>query len=327
MNRIRTRQKEKERRTGLAMLELVLSLPIMLFVMGLRIIFGAAGSWKVRTLSNSRQAVWRTFSPRTGDDDPIVLGFRSPSEMSVEDGNASIFDEDPYAEFPVVRGPQIVDPQSGQSLPVRQGLLDITVGLVQGHASIERGYPVLSDMPPGRIDFVRKHAAVDGRWQFWDMGLVSNRTRRVRFMYPIDLQGRIPDLTQRYVNAALAIGQSPNAQALNVLDQDDELRSFYGRNIDYHARVGHACTTDASELQNLVDSNLEDSLVPRINPGVPQRMTRDFIKMYETQIASLQAQLNNPLTPPAQRGRLQGQIVQLQTKVGQLGQFQSTLNN
>ena len=322
MHKLRTRQKAKQRRTGLAMLELVLSLPIMLFVMGLMIIFGAAGSWKVRTLSNSRQAVWRTFSPRTGDDDPIVLGFRSPSEMSVEDGDASIFDEDPFAEFPVVRGPQIVDPQSGQSLPVRQGLLDITVGLVQGHASIERGYPVLSDMPPGRIDFVRKHAAVDGRWQFWDMGLVSNRTRRVRFMYPIDLQGRMPDLTQQYVNAALAIGQSPNAQALNVLDQDDELRSFYGRYIDYHARVGRGCTTDTSELQNLLDD-----LVPRINPGVPQRMTRDFIKMYETQIANLQAQLDNPLTPPGQQGGLQGQIEQLQTQVDQLRQFQSTLSN
>ena len=53
-------------RRGLAMLELVMALPMLLFVMALIIGYGTASAWKVREHSVSRLAVWETRWPRSG---------------------------------------------------------------------------------------------------------------------------------------------------------------------------------------------------------------------------------------------------------------------
>ncbi|MBN1590259.1 MAG: hypothetical protein JW888_12160, partial [Pirellulales bacterium] len=45
-------------RRGLSTLELVLSLPLLLFVMALMINFGAAAAWRIRELSVARHAAW-----------------------------------------------------------------------------------------------------------------------------------------------------------------------------------------------------------------------------------------------------------------------------
>ena len=57
---------------GLAMLELILALPILLFIMALIINYGTVAAWKVREHSVARLAVWETRWPRTRLD-------RSPS--------------------------------------------------------------------------------------------------------------------------------------------------------------------------------------------------------------------------------------------------------
>src|SRR5438309_1547037 len=63
------RQKTKPRR-GLAMLELTLALPIMLFVMALIYNYGIAAAWKVRENSVARLAIWQSRWPRSGASDP-----------------------------------------------------------------------------------------------------------------------------------------------------------------------------------------------------------------------------------------------------------------
>ena len=77
-------------RSGLAPLELTLSLPIMLFVMGLMIIVGTTASWKIRTVTNSRQAVWRTIDPRDGEEDPHSRGWPSAARMEIEEGSRDL---------------------------------------------------------------------------------------------------------------------------------------------------------------------------------------------------------------------------------------------
>ena len=57
-------------RSGLAPLELTLSLPFLLVLMALMINFGVIGSWKVRTQGNAHYAVFRTLLGRTGDSNP-----------------------------------------------------------------------------------------------------------------------------------------------------------------------------------------------------------------------------------------------------------------
>lgn len=291
----------------------------MLLVMGLMIIFGTSAAWKVRTHANARQAVWRTFTPRSGDDDPDPAGWPRSAEMSMGEAQTSVFPDDPFQGFEVVRGPRIGDPQSGQYLDVRQGTMDPIDGTIEGTAHIERGFPVLGALPPEGINFTRIHAAFDGRWQFWDMGIGSNRSRRVPFMYPLDLQARIPGLTGQYVTAALGIVENPNRDALNVLDHDEELAAFYGGYIDFHPRI-RGCTDNPEELRRMVESRLQE-----ISPGVPQRMTQRFLNMYQSQLSTLENQLNDPNTPAGQRARIQGQMSGLQSKIEQLEQFQSTL--
>ena len=59
-------------RRGLAPLELVLSLPVLLFVMGLMILIGWAATFKVRTQIHAREAAWRSIwraNPRTDAQD------------------------------------------------------------------------------------------------------------------------------------------------------------------------------------------------------------------------------------------------------------------
>ena len=52
------------------MLELVLALPILLFIMALIYDYGVVAAWKVRENSVARLAVWQTRWPRTGATDP-----------------------------------------------------------------------------------------------------------------------------------------------------------------------------------------------------------------------------------------------------------------
>src|SRR4029450_857884 len=54
------------RRRGLAPPEMVLAIPILLFVVGLTVIFGVVTCWKVRGQLACRDAVWSTRNPRWG---------------------------------------------------------------------------------------------------------------------------------------------------------------------------------------------------------------------------------------------------------------------
>ena len=61
------------RARALAPLEMVLSLPILLFIMAVIINFGTLASWKVRGLSAARHAVWSSRWPRSRSTSPTNL--------------------------------------------------------------------------------------------------------------------------------------------------------------------------------------------------------------------------------------------------------------
>ncbi|MBI2480878.1 MAG: pilus assembly protein [Planctomycetia bacterium] len=52
------------RRRGLAPLEFVLWLPVLLFVMALMVNYGTIATWRVRSEIVSQHAAWRTRWPR-----------------------------------------------------------------------------------------------------------------------------------------------------------------------------------------------------------------------------------------------------------------------
>ncbi len=326
-------------RSGLAPLELVLSLPIMLFVMGLMIVFGTAGAWKARAHANARQAVWRTIWPRTGDNDANPRGWPTSADMRVEDPDTSYVDDDPYAPFAVVRGPRLVDPDSGNTIPVKEDLLAIPDGMKQGVSHIRRAFPVMANMPPRQIDMTRKHPILDDRWQFQNMKIPNNGTRRILFLYPVDLTTQMPQEIQRYTDAATQIvnlmSNAPTSVLL-TLDRDDELPNpvpsglpyappyGLGRRRDYHLpgngnvrrrllNPERVCSKDPAEIR----TQLVDDLILEIqgrpqpgglnNAGVPGRLTRDYLDMYERHLAfieRLEDMLKDPATPPVVRQQI-----------------------
>ncbi len=337
-------------RAGLAPLELTLSLPIMLFVMGLMIIVGTTASWKIRAVTNSRQAVWRTIDPRDGDDDPHSRGWPTNARMDSEEGSTPI-DDDPYDTHEVVRGQPLSAP-SGEQLQVRESLFDMQAGLTNGVTELERPFPVMGNMPPRQIHLYREHPLLSGDWQFREMELRSNAQRRILFLYPADYGRSLSQYVQRYHEAALAIVQNPLNPILETLDNDDELRNpvpsgltysppyGIGRTPDYHVpersprglilNPDRVCSTSRDELSQTVIGPLV-----RETRRVPDRLARDFLRMYRGHLAHidrLMAIYENPQTPPQTRAQIAPFVPamnrdrpDLEQRIEQLESFQQSL--
>lgn len=347
----RQRKNVAENRAGLAPLELTLSLPIMLFVMGLMIIVGTTASWKVRTVTNARQAVWRTIDPRDGEDDPHSRGWPTSARMEIESGSTPI-DNDPYDEYEVVRGQPLRAP-TGEQLQVRESLFDMQAGLTNGVTELTRPFPVMGNMPPRQIHLLREHPLLAGDWQFREMGLTSNAQRRILFLYPADYGRSLSSFVQRYHEAALAIVQNPLNPILETLDNDDELRNpvpsggltyrppyGIGRAPDYHMpersprglliHPDRVCSANPSELTQ----NVINPLVREIE-RVPNRLTRDFLRMYTLHLRHIDRLLdmyNDPNTSPQIREQIAPFVPamnrdkpDLEARIDQLESFQQSL--
>jgi len=278
------------RRSGLAPLELVLSLPILLIVMSLMVLAGWMGMWKVRAQVHARQAAWRAISPRTGAGDPNPAGWPTPATMQVERGTPILAGSPPglsaYDAHRVVRGPSL------GPLRVNTRTLDLAEGTRRGRAEVERGFIVMGAMPPGRFDYSVPYPLHDDRRQFWQMPRVgSNRSRRIPEIYPAvgdDWQGRLPAQVQRSRMAITALRNNAGQVALSPLDRDEELRAYYGRFRDYHPRIDSSryCTVDENVLRNQIVTPLIERIRGRQprgdlgDAGVPGALTRDFLRMY-----------------------------------------------
>ncbi len=337
-------------RSGLAPLELTLSLPIMLFVMGLMIIVGTTASWKIRTVTNARQAVWRTIDPRDGEDDPHSRGWPEDARMETEEGTSPI-SFDPYDEHEVVRGQPLTAP-TGEQLQVRESLFNMQTGLINGVSELERPFPVMGNMPPRQIHLLREHPLLSGDWQFREMGLRSNAQRRILFLYPADYGRSLSQFVNRYHEAALAIVQNPLNPILETLDNDDELRNpvpsgltynppyGIGRAPDYHVpersprglllNPDRVCSTNRNELTQTVINPLVTE-----TRRVPDRLARDFLRMYRGHLAHIERLLeiyNNPGTPPQTKAQIAPFVPamnrdkpDLESRIDQLESFQQSL--
>ena len=337
-------------RAGLAPLELTLSLPIMLFVMGLMVIVGTTASWKVRVVTNSRQAVWRTVDPRNGENDPHSRGWPTYARMETAEGSTPI-DDDPYDTHEVVRGQPLRAP-SGEQLKVRESLFDMQDGLTNGVTELERPFPVMGNMPPRQIHLYREHPLLSGNWQFREMELQSNAQRRILFLYPADYGRSLSRNVQRYHEAALAIVLNPLNPILETLDNDDELRNpvpsgltynppyGIGRAPDYHVpersprglllNPDRVCSTSRDELsQTVIDPLVEETR------RVPDRLARDFLRMYRSHLAHIDKLIEiyeNPRTTPPVRARIRPFVPamnrdrpDLEQRIEQLESFQQSL--
>ncbi len=313
-------------RRGLAPVELVLVLPLLLFVMGLMIIMGTQGAWSVRTAITARQAQWRQLRPRRRDTDPPPPFWPPTGTVDVEPNQPPPFPNDPLAAFPVVRGPLLADPQTGAALHVDAELFDMQRRWTRGVAAIERPFPVLGNMPPRRTRLSRAVPLLDSRWEFWRTKLGGVFWRRVPVLFADDLSAALQPHTTLYLEAAIAVLQFASHPDLQPLDNDDELRnpppSFppyappYGLGAapNYYLPASPAlrrrllnprqlCTDDVDRLRTELTEPLADAI-----RHLPHRITRDFLTMYRGHlnlIQQLKAELMDPNTDPARAAAIQ----------------------
>ncbi len=324
------------RRRGLATLEMVLSLPILLFVMALMVNFATVACWKVRALSMAREAVWSTRWPRTGGSNPRP-GYWPPTAGVGENaaGEVPALD-DPRVDRPVARGP---------SLPlgttVHEELLDPTRGLRRGSASITREFPLLARLGP--YDLQSRTHLLDDKWQYLRMKwpeqgyrLYSNLQRRIPVIYA--LAKAPPSFGMAHVNAARQILEAPFRAQLDPLDRDDEfiyyslLFGWGGGAPDFHPRLQEFCSLDLEVARGRVEQ-----LVDRIRgkaaqgsarriPSVAERMADRFIRLYRRVLRAFESLDTSGMTP-GEVADLTARIGQLEAKIDVLRQFLAMLRS
>ena len=298
-------------RRGLAMLELTLALPMMLFVMALIINYGTVAAWKVRENSVARLAVWQTRWPRTGATDPRPSYWwpATATMDSSDQGNVAAMD-DPRVDLPVARGP----------LPaaiVNSELLDPTRGLRAGAAGLTKNYPLLGKL--GTYTITACTELIDDKWQYQRMGMVDNWQRRVPVLY--QLAQAPASLVNAYVQSVLAIMNAPFLAQLRPLDSDPDFiyyDSLFGWDgpPDFYPRLQHMCTTD----RGLTDKAVKN-LINRIL-ALPRIMTERFLRLYVNALHAFEAIVHaDPAASPQMVVLAESQIPQLQTDIGILRQF------
>jgi len=322
-------------RRGLAPLELVLWLPILLFVAALMVNLGTSTAWRIRGEIVARDAAWRTRWPRTGENEPRPLQRVWPADAAME-----IRDDDQIAQLdhldinrPVVRGPL------PNGFVVRDVLLPMQ-GAYRGSAEIDRPFPLLRNLGAmfdrgetrrllrdrrlgefnsGEI----RHPLLDRRWSCAEMRMYANVQRRTLVLY--EMPKTDPALPQAFIDTILDMLASADFAALRVLDRDPDMLRYRGRYRDFHPRINrNMCSADREQVheeqvERLVDHLDDDGEVELGEIShLPRTMARTFRDMYEQRLEDIQQ--------GGQAG-LQAEISQLESYIEQLEAYLDRMNS
>lgn len=314
----------RRRDAGLAPLEFVLWLPVLLFTMALMVNYGTMAAWRLRGEAAAHDAGWRTRWPRNGGGEPdpaASIAVVTRTENVRQMPQMAMLDM-PALQLPVARGP----------LPngfVVNDHLDPSQGAVAGNASVRRNYPLLSKagaFDSGPIDDPLLHNA----WTNGEMG-ISNWYRRIKVLY--QLPQTDPALPQAFQAAVMDAVSIPHLASWSVMDQDADWLEYRGWAPNYYPRIRHRCTLDRDEMRKREVERLVDVWQP--NQGewrlgsisrLPSTMTNSFLGMFRSTLSQFQAELNSvPPPPPDRIAYLQMHIPILEAKISQLEQFQNRI--
>jgi hypothetical protein len=159
-------------RSGLAPLELVLVLPVLMMVAGLMLFVANAGVWKLRAHAGAREAAFQSVHPRQTAPASQPPEWQRPElTYSIAPG-PTVWSVDPLENHPLLRGP------NWPPLTVNSQLLDGSQGMMIGQAQ--------SAVPSGlwpqmRVNyrFQRKVFVLGShQWQYDSMGIPGHGARR-----------------------------------------------------------------------------------------------------------------------------------------------------
>lgn len=287
------------KRGALAPLELVMSLPVLLFVTALVVNIGSVVVWRVRGEVVAREAAWQVRWPRTGYRESPAAVWPSEASVAVVDLPAAAAYDPTDLHHPVVRG----------TLPNGFAVYPALVpgrGLGQGMASIKHAYPLLPRMGEYSSGEIR-HPLLDERWSCGAMEMTNFFPRSLN-LYDLPNTDRSHPQTLR--NAILTLLRMPRRKDLAVLDADREIEEIKGRKVDFHPRIDHPyppeqlvnvdlCLTDPGvvrrdHVDRLVDVfDEEGHAVLREISLLPRTLTNAFLKIYEDEIIRLEKSIQD----------------------------------
>lgn len=340
-------------RRGLAPLELVLVLPLLLFIMGMMVNYATSASWKVRTLTAARQAMWRArMNYWHGGSDRHLPDWPQEGRLSMSNGPdiSSVMSRwlRPEIDKTFLKGPVITNegpyPQAGGNGEARIGVLRrenirMDRGLFIGRANLSRDMPLLKGLrltqterqrlpdvngaPArglGRFSYNLSHPLVDNRWQFSNMGYGSNWARRLNGWYEVRNDGAWASEQDEFRAAEQTLTSYPARELLAVLDRDEELTQFFGGRPDQCFRGIASCTAYTRQEYAMIE--LPGIIAGIQGPrgggqgGFPSCLAGRFLQMYQQQLRIAQAQM-----PPDF-----ATIARVTPLIQQLQQFMGTLN-
>lgn len=159
--------KSRHSRRGLAPLELVLWLPILLFVMALMMNFGTAAAWRVRGEIMARDAVWRAKHHDDANPDlfpeATLWPDRDASSSKQDDSALESLSDRSFFDGAdnVIRGPLGIDVTDIFNPDIE--------GAYQGRAQIEREPPFLPSLGNYNSGAIR-HPMLERMWQSSEYG-------------------------------------------------------------------------------------------------------------------------------------------------------------
>ncbi len=161
-------RQRRHARSGLAPVELVLSLPVWMLLASAMVIVGNLGAWKIRGHLAVREAAVRQQWPRTraGDANP---GEWSRPSAAMQSTSASAIDQsDPLQAHAVIRGPQLVVP-AAVAIGVDGMVMSPDSVLAAGEAFLNEP-PPLWPRSGIRSRFSRQFPVLNGNCGQWQPG-------------------------------------------------------------------------------------------------------------------------------------------------------------
>ncbi len=173
-----------EKRNGLAPLEMVLALPLLMGVMGLLMVFGFVASWKVRSEVVAKDIGWRNRYPRgrnihqRSEEWPELEGENRSLDLHRTDaGNLESVDAQPVVHAQIIRGPI-------SEIVVNSQLLDFSKGVTRGVATVNQPSQIMGEI--GRADYRTTNEFVSGSFSYPTIG-GGNYSRRIPILWDTQL--------------------------------------------------------------------------------------------------------------------------------------------
>ena len=304
-------------RRGLAPLELVLGLPILLMLMALMVNFGTVACWKVRALTVAREKAFASRSPRDGAANSEFAYWPTSASAGTQGGQTVSAADDSRLQMAVTRGPTL----SGYS--VNGTLLDPSQGFSNGTSGLTRKYPMLGSMGAYRLG--ADSFLLDNAWQVQDMGLSrDNLVLRLDVIYVLPDSPTLSSAYERALRAFAAYLPDLDPLFCTVDPEYPGLFERYGlrsgRTWYPTLRVDDICTLDTALVQARVDDLIQridedDDDNGRRLTSVPKTVAQRFLRMYQF----VQRIVQSSPTPD------QTLLTELQKKIDALNEFLGTL--